>query len=132
MPRGGARPNAGRKKGSVNRNSSIRAAKAAKTGILPADVLLEAMRYHHARAQTELRKPKPKAAIVKAELALAGGFAKDAAPYYHSRLATLQTKLAVTGKISLLDLVMQSIPSAANSNTPAEVVEGVEETAADA
>ena len=79
MPRGGARANsggkrsgAGRKKGSPTKRTlktNEIAEKAAGEGVLPLQVILEAMRSHYAAG----------------DLDRAAAFAKDAAPYQHPR-----------------------------------------------
>lgn len=73
MPRGGARPGAGRKKGSGNKRSRAIAMQAFKDGLSPLEVMLRAMREH---AQAE-------------RWDAASGIAKDAAPYMHPRLASI-------------------------------------------
>lgn len=82
MPRGGARQNsggkranAGRKKGAATkrtRKTNIIAEKAAGEGAQPLQVMLEAMRKHHADGNLD------KAAAI----------AKDAAPYVHTKAPT--------------------------------------------
>lgn len=42
--------------------------------------------------------------------------AKEAAPYIHPRLATLQSNVNLTGRLTLEALVMQSLPQPANGN----------------
>ena len=81
MPRGGPRPGGGRPKGTKDtktRKSADRATAVAKaTGKpLPLDVILMAM-YD---------------ALDKKNLAAAASYAKDAAPYMHSKLAPLVAK----------------------------------------
>lgn len=71
--RGGARPGAGRKKGSATAKTREIADRAAAGGITPLEVMLEAML--SCRAQGEMLK----AAMI----------AKDAAPYMHPRLAAV-------------------------------------------
>jgi hypothetical protein len=72
--RGGARPNAGRKPGGQNRKTRAIADKAATEGITPLEVMLEAMRAHHAANRLDE----------------AAAIAKDAAPYMHPRLAAIE------------------------------------------
>ena len=73
MARGGARQGAGRKQGAATRRTRAIADQAAEHGVLPLDVMLEAMRTHHAAGDLD------KAAV----------FAKDAAPYLHARLQSV-------------------------------------------
>ena len=77
MPRGGRRDGAGRKKGSRTRRTEKTteiAEKAAGEGPLPLEVMLKAMR----------------AADARGDLAAAAAFAKDAAPYLHPRLQSVE------------------------------------------
>lgn len=74
MAHGGKRPGAGRKKGSTTTRTREIAEKAFEDGITPLEVMLRAMR-EHAKAQ---RWDK------------AAERAKDAAPYIHPRLQSLQ------------------------------------------
>ncbi|MCL2887471.1 MAG: hypothetical protein FWF20_12005 [Betaproteobacteria bacterium] len=76
--RGGARSGAGRKPGSKNRKTREIADKAAKDGITPLEVMIEAMRDAY----------KEGGAVA------AFGFAKDAAPYMHAKIAAME----LTGK----------------------------------
>ena len=73
MPRGGARPGAGRKKGAATKKTRAVAVQAAAEGITPLEVMLEAMRQHHAAGN----------------LSEAVEVAKLAAPYCHPRLSTV-------------------------------------------
>jgi hypothetical protein len=70
---GGARPGAGRKPGGRNKKTREIADRAAAEGITPLEVMLEAMRFHYFHD----------------ELDEAAAIAKDAAPYMHPRLATV-------------------------------------------
>jgi hypothetical protein len=74
MPRGGARAGAGRKKGVANQKTRAIAEAAVLTGTTPLEVMLAAM--EHFRAAGEIEK--------------AAGIAKDAAPYVHPRLASIE------------------------------------------
>ena len=77
MPRGGKRAGAGRKKGSGTRRTRKTnqiAAQAAGAGVLPLQVMLEAMRECY-----EAR-----------DLANAAKLARDAAPYVHPRLTSVK------------------------------------------
>lgn len=124
---GGARPGAGRKKGSTNRIDRVIKQRALVSGYLPLEMLLDISRYHHARA-LKLRDEKPTKARTKAaiqadlriEHSLVQAAADKAAPYLHPRLATLQSNVNLTGRLTLEELVTQSIPAPANSNAVEE------------
>lgn len=77
MPVGGARPGAGRKPGTLNKKTRDIAEAAIKSGVTPLEVMLEAMN----------------AARAEGNLAAAAGFAKDAAPYMHPRLANVEANV---------------------------------------
>jgi hypothetical protein len=85
--KGGARPGAGRKPGSANKKTREIADKAAQDGITPLEVMLEAMR--------EFR--------VKGDLEKAASVAKDAAPYMHPRLSSVEMNAKVTTHEASLD-----------------------------
>ena len=89
MPRGGARPGAGRKKGEPNKATQQRQAEIAETGVTPLDVMIGAMR----------------GAWEAGDKDAAARFAKDAAPYVHPRLAAVEH----TGKDGK-DLMPESSP----------------------
>lgn len=72
--RGGARKGAGRKPGTANRKTREIANRAVEQGITPLEVMLEAM--NSFRDSGDLEK--------------AAGFAKDAAPYIHAKLAAIE------------------------------------------
>ena len=75
--RGGARPGAGRKKGSVSKGTRLRidvAARALAEGRTPLEIMLEAMRQKYAAEGAVAAVP----------------FAKEAAPYVHPKLAAVQ------------------------------------------
>ena len=74
MGRGGARPGAGRKQGSAGRKTREIADKAAASGITPLEVMLIAMRDH----------------LNHQRLDQAASIAKDAAPYMHPRLSSIE------------------------------------------
>ncbi len=131
MPRGGARPGAGRKPNIPNKTKLTKIVKAKATGVMPATVMLENMRLHYAIAEAEKRRgAKADLNLMASELGKAHEAAKDVAPYYHSKLATLQSNVNLTGRLTLEDLVMQSLPSPANSNAP--LIEGPIEDKLDA
>lgn len=78
--RGGARNGAGRKPGTANTKTREIADKAAAEGITPLEVMLEAM--NSFREAGDIEK--------------AAGFAKDAAPYIHAKLSSVDVKADVT------------------------------------
>ena len=98
MPRGGARPGAGRKNGSPNKATQERQRTIAESGATPLDVMIENMRFAHERGEEVLAK------ILETEdganvdslkellrfRELAQGCAKDAAPYVHPRLNAVE------------------------------------------
>lgn len=122
---GGPRPNSGRKPKGSNRTGTKRLAKI-DAGIMPADVMLKVMRFHYGRFEREAAKPSK--TRDEAQLALyadkARQAASDVAPYYHPKLATLQSNVNLTGRLTLEALVMQSITSPANANEAAKLIEG--------
>jgi len=71
MPRGGARPGAGRTKGAPNKASQQRQAEVAASGITPLDYLLRVLRDEAAERSDRMEA------------------AKNAAPYVHPRLTTV-------------------------------------------
>ena len=88
MGRGGARSGAGRKRGSVTRKTTEIAQRAAAEGITPLEVILTAMRKR----------------VEASDWAGAAAIAKDAAPYMHPRLATMQHSGPGGGPIATVDL----------------------------
>lgn len=76
MAHGGKRPGAGRKRGGANRKTREIADRAAQDGITPLEVMLAAMRAHHAEDRLDE----------------AAAIAKDAAPYVHPRLGAVVVK----------------------------------------
>ncbi|MGY2048896.1 hypothetical protein [Methylobacterium sp. JK268] len=88
MARGGRRVGAGRKPGSATRKTRAIADLASASGLTPLSVMLEAMRFHHALARSEIAKGDGMMAKVASEaMVAAASVAKDAAPYMHPRLA---------------------------------------------
>ncbi len=79
MPSGGRRPGAGRPKGA--KTKKVRCVK--ERDVTPLDVMLEAM--EHYRGKGDFDK--------------AASFAKDAAPYCHAKLASVQVTGADGGPI---------------------------------
>lgn len=85
MPRGGARPNCGRKPGGSNAKTRELAMRVAAEGITPIEVMVNTMR--------ELWLSGDKVA--------ASAIAKDAAPYMHPRLQS--TEARVTSDVTIQD-----------------------------
>jgi hypothetical protein len=81
--RGGARPGAGRKKGSLTKRSREIAERAAAAGMTPLDVLLLVMQK----------------AIERQDWSEAAKCARDAAPYMHPRLAAVDATGHTLGSI---------------------------------
>jgi hypothetical protein len=79
--RGGRRPGAGRPVGSKNQRSAEIARAAADSGITPIEVMLGTMRELWARGKPEAKRE-------------AAEIAKDAAPYIHPRLASIDQKIS--------------------------------------
>jgi hypothetical protein len=96
---GGARPGAGRPKGTVNSESVKLQERALASGYAPLDVLLSMMRYYYERAEKLLNPPAQE--IEKAAAApdpeaeidrlfdKAGEHAARAAPYIHPRMSPM-------------------------------------------
>jgi hypothetical protein len=94
--RGEARPGSGRKPGSVNKRTREIADKAAAEGITPIEVQLATMR--------ELWKQANVGGMLDIDKAVAASaIAKDAAPYIHPRLASIEGSFAVTNHEAALD-----------------------------
>ena len=85
--RGGARKGAGRKPGSTTKKTREIADKAASAGITPLEVMLETM--HMLRNAGEHEK--------------ASQIAKDAAPYVHPRLSSIDARVKVTAHEAALE-----------------------------
>ncbi|CAE6958822.1 hypothetical protein R70211_06785 [Paraburkholderia domus] len=108
MPRGGRRPGAGRKPGSVARMMEDARDKAAETGELPHEFLLRVVRgedtfddYVTVRGKPLMRKRKP-------SFAERMDAAKAAAPYYQPRLA--HADIAHTGHFTLEQVAASVAP----------------------
>lgn len=93
MPRGGKRDGAGRRKGCLGRKTLEIAKDSLASGLTPLEVMLKAM-LRHANAQRW-----DAAAII----------AKDAAPYIHPRLATVQHSGANGGPIETRDVTLPEL-----------------------
>lgn len=88
MARGGKRNGAGRPKGAATKRSREIADKATQEGLTPLEVMLTAMR-EHAKAK---------------RWDDAASIAKDAAPYMHPRLASMQHTGRNGGPIQTMDV----------------------------
>jgi hypothetical protein len=98
MAKGGYRPNAGRKKGSVNAATLRRreiADQALTNGVTPLDVMLTTMRALWDEAIGEDGKIKNLGKAMQANMV-----AKEAAPFVHPKLASTQ----VSGGLALQDV----------------------------
>lgn len=113
--RGGARKGAGRKPGSANTKTREIANRAAEEGITPLEVMLDNMRFAHGKAADVLAQllacgaETPEAFNEFKELlrfrGMAQEAAKDAAPYLHPRLSSVEMNANVsTHEASLDDL----------------------------
>jgi len=107
MSHGGRRPGAGRKKGAVTAKTREIAEKAMTDGITPLEVMLGAMRSAWEAGDKE------KAAF----------HAKDAAPYMHPRLASVQHSGDADNPLSVA--IMSSVPR----DDESQHVNGHDETA---
>lgn len=87
MAKGGARVGAGRKKGSVSLKTREIAEQAIKEGLTPLEVILKSMRsmWDNAQEQTD-----PDQRLTR--MAAASQLAKDAAPYIHPKLSSMEVK----------------------------------------
>ena len=123
MPRGGARPGAGRKPGTTNSKTREIADKAAADGITPLEVMIRAMRAYvdeadrlHEEAVTvelvgEGDTRETVAALRKGSMlaiTAAAGVAKDAAPYMHPRLQQVQAN--IDGKVNATVKIVSEFP----------------------
>lgn len=86
--KGGKRPGAGRPKGATTKRTAAVALQAAALGVTPIEVMLASMRAHYAQAIGEDGGIKDLAAAK-----VAADLAKDAAPYVHPRLQSVDATL---------------------------------------
>ncbi len=101
MARGGKRPNAGRKAGTVSAATKRRKAvaeQALETGVSPLDVMLTTMRTLWAQALDDDGKVVNVGKAMQANIV-----AKDAAAFVHPRLSSVDAN--VQAKVSLEDLL---------------------------
>jgi hypothetical protein len=97
MTRGGKRPGAGRRKGSLSQKTRVIAERAAADGITPLEVILRTMRSAWARASTNGQT------VTNFQDALiAAAMAEKAAPYVHPRLAAEKHEVSGTDGEPLL------------------------------
>lgn len=83
---GGARPGAGRKPGSIRKATAAAQAKAAETGELPLDFMLNRMRDPEAPMEDRM------------------DMAKAAAPYIHAKLSSVEAKVDVEGQLNVTQI----------------------------
>lgn len=99
MPRGGARPGAGRKPGSINKKTREIAEKAAQEGITPLEVMLGTMRVFWEKAEAgavEASGVEGEGGKVYGPLdfrMMAADVAQKAAPYVHPKLSNIEARL---------------------------------------
>ena len=86
--RGGARKGAGRPKGAATKRSREIADRESQKGLMPLEVILKAMRKYAEEENWDA----------------AAAFAKDAAPYMHPKLASIQHAGKNGGPIQTVDL----------------------------
>lgn len=99
---GGKRPGAGRKKGAATKKTRKVANKIAADGeITPLQVMVEAMRYHYAAGNLDR----------------AAELAKDAAPYLHPRLSSVQRQ--GTSEDHRLEIVVEVVSNGSASGAAA-------------
>jgi len=91
MTRGGKRPGAGRRKGSLGQKTRVIAARAAAEGITPLEVILRTMRSAWARASTN-----GETVTSFQDALIAAAMAEKAAPYVHPRLAVAKHEVSGT------------------------------------
>ncbi len=87
MPRGGPRPGGGRPKGSKSKKTLEIALKAAAQGVTPIEVMLQTMRAAWSQAIDDSGS-----VVNQAKAAEAASLAKDAAPYVHPKLSSVEAK----------------------------------------
>jgi hypothetical protein len=107
MPRG-SKPGerrGGRKKGVGNKAKANRTLAIQIAGVEPKAFLLQGLGFYQAQINAELAKgAKADQSKIAAALAAGKDFAKDAAPYCHSRLGSIEHSGRNGGPITTLDL----------------------------
>lgn len=102
--RGGKQPGAGRPKGAVSRRTQDLIDRCASEGVMPLDVFLNDMRYFYNLGENKMRVAEEtapgnkQAKEFRAATALkeiARECARDAAPFLHPKLASLQANVNV-------------------------------------
>lgn len=110
-------------------------------GIMPAETMLKVMRYWAGRFDRAIVKRPTKAEKAAHETLIASysertmSAAARAAPYYHPTLATLQSNVNLTGRLTLEQLITQSMSKMLSANEDTgPMIEGeiVEEKKSDA
>jgi hypothetical protein len=96
MARGGKRQGAGRKRGAATKRTSAAANKLSKSGVLPLEILVTAMRD----------------AWKSNDMELACGLARDAAPYFHARVSPKDAPLKLKGVTGTLSEKGEAVLSA--------------------
>ncbi len=86
--RGGPRKGAGRPKGAATKRTRKVADRESRNGLTPLEVMLKAMRQHASKKEWDA----------------AASIAKDAAPYMHAKLASVQHSGPKGGPIQTVDL----------------------------
>jgi hypothetical protein len=99
--RGGKRAGAGRKPNVPNRASAQREREAATSGATPRDVLLMSMRSLWALADQNKNNKKAFAHYVRAAAAVA----KDAAPYFHPRISTVEQAASASPVKHIIEII---------------------------
>ncbi len=101
---GGSQPGAGRPKGAINKKTQDLIKKATEEGISPIEVLLNDMRFFYNLGENKMQEAmttepgKKQANAFRASTALkeiARDCARDAAPYIHPKLASVQANVNV-------------------------------------
>lgn len=92
----------GRQRGTPNKARTKREAQIAKSGLLPLDYMLQVLR--NTRNSQEVRLDA----------------ATKAAPYVHPKLQQIASKVALTGKLTLEQLVEASLPKPGEAESEAE------------
>ena len=91
MARGGKRPGAGRKNGTPNKATQKRQSEIAESGSTPLDALIKKMRFHLSIFDGEVAKgDEADGKALSIAMDKAAEAARDAAPYVHPRLASIQ------------------------------------------
>ena len=104
--------NGGRQKGTPNKRTEIAKSRAEDGGLLPLDIMLDNARWAHQQAAATFQKPTGDFAEPQQSddhlkyRRLANEWSKDAAPYIHSRLSSVDQKLS--GTVTLEQLVTES------------------------